>query len=827
MRRISSPFGFLLLTFSALALILLPLAVLACGAEEPTERPTRERRERTTEASDERDESQSEDRSERRGLIGRATREGSVETDREALVALYEATDGDNWFNNENWLTDAPLGEWYGITTDRDGRVWEIQLDSNGLDGEIPAEIGALDSLVDLNLDINVLRGPIPPELGDLVNLEKMNLVGNGLIGDLPRELARLSNLRDLVLPGNNLSGSIPSWLTELTNLEILYLTYNDFSGDIPRELGEMGSLVRLELGHNNLTGQIPAELGLLEDLVHLGLENNRLSGDIPDELEDLHSLLLLGIAGNPQLEGCVPGYLALQLDSSSDLGDVPVCGGLALGGREATMVPTEAWVAEEPTATWPAPAATAAPAATVAPTWTPTPAPWPTEAWEPTPTPWRPPAATAVPAATWVPTATPWPVRATPEAITVSQTLEEYAKTYAGGPGAIYVGDLSQLVGPAPTDELGDRNGGVPLDALQRHWYIYESDYYWSLLDKARLTDPTRLSSREEQIVIQIACINRALLACKLLQSYFAPNVLDRTNGQVEFVITSYPEQGMAGPDVLKLIDDGFLDASVVYSGYVSGDIPGVDIQSLWGIFSTAEESYRGTAAIVGDLDPLVEEHTGGGRVISHNWYVGTDPFVFCTDAIESSRDFRGRKTRSHSASLSDWINGMGGVAQFLSFADVYTALERGILDCGVIGADAAFGQRWYEVTAYLMGPIYNIPAQPNVINRDVWNHIPADLQQIILEQGARLELEALRLAAAQNEAGLIKQLDAGMEYIPFSAELQRASRIAAMSQVVRGWVNRVGSTRNPVITETFNNKLGPIVGMRINSDGSVTDLR
>ena len=165
MRRNSSPFGFLLLTFSALALVLLPLAVLACGAEEATERPTRERRERATEASDEQDESQSEDRSERRGLIGRATREGSVETDREALVALYEATDGDNWFNNENWLTDAPLGEWYGITTDRDGRVWEIQLDSNGLDGEIPAEIGVLDSLVDLNLDINVLRGPIPPEL--------------------------------------------------------------------------------------------------------------------------------------------------------------------------------------------------------------------------------------------------------------------------------------------------------------------------------------------------------------------------------------------------------------------------------------------------------------------------------------------------------------------------------------------------------------------------------------------------------------------------------------------------------------------------------------
>ena len=613
MRRISSPFGFLLLTFSALALILLPLAVLACGAEEPTERPTRERRERTTEASDERDESQSEERSERRGLIGRATREGSVETDREALVALYEATDGDNWFNNENWLTDAPLGEWYGITTDRDGRVWEIQLDSNGLDGEIPAEIGALDSLVDLNLDINVLRGPIPPELGDLVNLEKMNLVGNGLIGDLPRELARLSNLRDLVLPGNNLSGSIPSWLTELTNLEILYLTYNDFSGDIPRELGEMGSLVRLELGHNNLTGQIPAELGLLEDLVHLGLENNRLSGDIPDELEDLHSLLLLGIAGNPQLEGCVPGYLALQLDSSSDLGDVPVCGGLAQGGPAAT-------IAVAPTATRPGPVAT------LEPMRVPTSTPWPTPARVApvaTSTPWPTPTRAAP-----VATSTPWPTptRApTLAPVTRPPSLEEYARRNAGGPGAIYVGDLRQLVGPAPEVELGNRDGNVPLDSLERHLWIYESDYYQELLDVARLSNPTLLTSLGKRIEIQLACISPFFVPCQLLENYFAPNVERRTNGQVRFSIAPYHELGYRGGDALIDIRSGNLQAATIFGGYHLDRFPAFDVQNLLGTYSTSDDSYRGQTAILEDLEDLITKESAG-LILNNSWYWGVD---------------------------------------------------------------------------------------------------------------------------------------------------------------------------------------------------------
>ena len=43
--------------------------------------------------------------------------------DRAALVALYNATDGPNWTNNHNWLSEAPIGEWYGVTTDDDGRV--------------------------------------------------------------------------------------------------------------------------------------------------------------------------------------------------------------------------------------------------------------------------------------------------------------------------------------------------------------------------------------------------------------------------------------------------------------------------------------------------------------------------------------------------------------------------------------------------------------------------------------------------------------------------------------------------------------------------------
>ena len=114
---------------------------------------------------------------------------GSVETDREALVALYNATDGPNWTDNYNWLSDAPLGEWEGVNTNDDGRVTELVLRDNALSGEIPAELGSLSNLTYLFLNANDLSGEIPPELGNLSNLEELYLSANDLSGCVPGSL--------------------------------------------------------------------------------------------------------------------------------------------------------------------------------------------------------------------------------------------------------------------------------------------------------------------------------------------------------------------------------------------------------------------------------------------------------------------------------------------------------------------------------------------------------------------------------------------------------------------------------------------------------------
>ena len=248
-------------------------------------------------------------------------------SDREILVALYDATGGPAWIRAENWLTDRPLSEWHGVEVNDNGRVAVLDLQRNNLAGSIPPELGFLTYVTDLQFSANDLTGPIPPELGSLANVDSMVFFANGLTGSIPPELGGLANVRVLSLGGNwALTGPIPSELGRLTNLEYLHLGGNQLTGSIPPELGSLAKLDRLHLGNNRLTGSIPPELGSLTDLYILDLRYNDLTGPIPPELGSLTNLFDLALYGN-QLTGPVP----------PELGSLTNLFSLALFGNQLT----------------------------------------------------------------------------------------------------------------------------------------------------------------------------------------------------------------------------------------------------------------------------------------------------------------------------------------------------------------------------------------------------------------------------------------------------------------------------------------------------------
>jgi Leucine-rich repeat (LRR) protein len=236
--------------------------------------------------------------------------------ERDALVALCNATDGANWYNKAGWLGAAGSEcTWYGVTCDSaQSNVVQLSMQSNGLNGSIPSSLGNLTKLQVLNLGGNYLSGTIPSTLGNLTQLTSLSLYGGGyydvrFTGGIPPELGLLTNLFALDLSGNQLSGSIPSSLGNLTKLQTMNLSYNQLSGSIPGVLGNLTLLTSLNLAGNQLSGSIPAELGALTKLTTLDLSGNQLSGNIPSALGSLTQLTSLGLYEN-QLSGSIPAEL-------------------------------------------------------------------------------------------------------------------------------------------------------------------------------------------------------------------------------------------------------------------------------------------------------------------------------------------------------------------------------------------------------------------------------------------------------------------------------------------------------------------------------------
>ena len=256
-----------------------------------------------------------------------------AEVDREALTALYRSTNGGNWSNNDNWLSDEPGNRWHGVTTDPDGHVTVLDLRDNRLNGEIPPALGDLVNLRELRLRENQLRGAIPPELGKLANLEVLSLVHNRLDGPIPPELGDLTGLKELHIWGNELSGGIPATLANMTGLTVFSVGVNELTGEVPAWLGDLTNLQSIHLSENRLTGSIPDNLSNLTrvryfninrnllsgeipswlgdfPLRRLYLSDNQFTGEIPEEFSGLSNLEWLWLGGN-ELTGCLPAGLS------------------------------------------------------------------------------------------------------------------------------------------------------------------------------------------------------------------------------------------------------------------------------------------------------------------------------------------------------------------------------------------------------------------------------------------------------------------------------------------------------------------------------------
>ncbi|MCH2675441.1 MAG: TRAP transporter substrate-binding protein DctP [Dehalococcoidia bacterium] len=325
------------------------------------------------------------------------------------------------------------------------------------------------------------------------------------------------------------------------------------------------------------------------------------------------------------------------------------------------------------------------------------------------------------------------------------------------------------------------------------------------------------------ESFEFQYVCVNRTLLPCQVIQE-FLDTVRTRTDGQVDIQLSSYPELGISGFDMIRLLEDGTIGFGEIYSGFVGGEFPVFEAANLWGAYESVDQWFEASEALEDDIKTLVTRETGGGKIVGFNYY--SSNYFFTKGPLNTLSDFKGVKTRTHSNVLSDLIGengGLGANPQTMAFADVYPALERGVLDGAVTCGSCAVGQKWFEVTDYLTGPLPGTFAQTFVtFNGKEWNSLPADFQKIILEEGVKHSDRAKAAALNADVEAEGQLIDLGMEHANFTPDMMSIIKEAAQKSVIPKWAERAGGYDSEPV-QLYNEKVGPITGMYVQPDGTV----
>lgn len=215
-------------------------------------------------------------------LAGCATVTDMEKWDCEALVALYNATNGSTWTQKTDWLLTNKACSWFGVVCNGNKRVTYLRLQSNNLAGNIPDAFWNLTELMQLNMSNNLLSWPIPSTLGNLKKAQWFLLNGNNLMGKIPATLWNLQNVKRFRLFENDLEGNIPKELWTLTQIQDLLLSDNALSWPLPNELGKLKGMKKFWIDGNQLTWPIPSFLSSWSQLQDIDLSHNLFCGYLP-----------------------------------------------------------------------------------------------------------------------------------------------------------------------------------------------------------------------------------------------------------------------------------------------------------------------------------------------------------------------------------------------------------------------------------------------------------------------------------------------------------------------------------------------------------------
>lgn len=213
-----------------------------------------------------------------------------------------------------------------------------------------------------------------------------------------------------------------------------------------------------------------------------------------------------------------------------------------------------------------------------------------------------------------------------------------------------------------------------------------------------------------------------------------FQDKLTEKSKGAITFRCVGGPE-AIPAPELPDALKRGVIDLMINSAQWIAvvPESKAVAIPT-WGIREEHESGWQDL------MNKIYQEKLNAV-------YLGRDKpgtgFVFYTKSpVYKVDDFKGMKIRGAEA-VGPVIKVVGAAWVNIPLAEVYVALQQGIIDGLVYPNIAFYPQKYYEVVKYIIDPAFGQTDGGLWLNLDTWKRLPKDMQKLVTDVALETQLE------------------------------------------------------------------------------------
>ncbi|MES2710832.1 MAG: TRAP transporter substrate-binding protein [Pseudomonadota bacterium] len=300
----------------------------------------------------------------------------------------------------------------------------------------------------------------------------------------------------------------------------------------------------------------------------------------------------------------------------------------------------------------------------------------------------------------------------------------------------------------------------------------------------------------------------------------YLREMMAARTGGRIEVNLSTHAERNLGGAEIVRLVRSGQADIGGGTLTTLSGDVPILDGIDLSGLAPDIAVARRIADAVLPVANRDLERF--GTRLVL--MYPFPAQVLFCRAAFTTLNDLRGRRVRTFGNSLVDLMTAVGAQPVSIGFPEVYSALERGVVDCAITGTGSGAAARWPEVSTHVSALPLSWAVAGYMVNVAWWNRLDPAVRSFLEGTFREMQDKLWDLGAAATRDGIdcnignaagcrIHNLAARpmTEVVPTDADRAQLRQIFETT-VLPGFVRRCGARCG----EVYNQVIAPLSGIR-----------